>query len=70
MNDPQHQIEEVHLTDYLNVIMSRRRIFLISFLTLFLCVALYTFMMKPIYEASATLHVRDDKGGKGGLRAV
>lgn len=65
---PQPQIEEVHLTDYLNVIMRRRRIFLLSFLALFLGVALYTFMMKPIYEASATLHVKDDKkGGKSGL---
>ena len=64
---PRHQIEEVHLTDYLNVIMRRRRIFILSFLALFVGVALYTFMMKPIYEASATLHVKDEKGGKGGV---
>jgi len=64
---PQHQIEEVHLTDYLNVIMRRRRIFLFSFIALFIGVALYTFIMKPIYEASATLHVKDEKGGKGGI---
>ena len=64
---PQHQIEEVHLTDYLNVIMRRRQIFLFSFVALFLGVALYTFIMKPIYEAGATLHVKDEKGGKGGI---
>jgi tyrosine-protein kinase Etk/Wzc len=64
---PQPQIEEVHLTDYLNVIMRRRRIFVLSFLALFLGIAVYTFMMKPVYEASATLHVKDDKGGKGGI---
>jgi tyrosine-protein kinase Etk/Wzc len=65
---PQHQLEEVHLTDYLNVIMRRRRIFLLSFLALFIGVALYTFMMKPIYEANSTLHVKDDKkGGKSGV---
>jgi tyrosine-protein kinase Etk/Wzc len=64
---PQHQIEEVHLTDYLNVIMRRRRIFLLSFIFLFVAVALYTFMMKPVYEAGATLHVKDEKGGKGGI---
>ncbi|MFZ4856978.1 MAG: GumC family protein [Desulfuromonadaceae bacterium] len=64
---PGHQIEEVHLTDYLNVIMRRRRIFLLSFLALFIGVALFTFMMKPVYEASATLHVKDEKGGKGGI---
>jgi tyrosine-protein kinase Etk/Wzc len=67
MNSTQPQIEEVHLTDYLNVIMRRRRIFLFSFISLFVGVALYTFMMKPVYEAGATLHVRDDKGGKGGI---
>ncbi|MEI6825237.1 MAG: polysaccharide biosynthesis tyrosine autokinase [Desulfuromonadales bacterium] len=64
---PVHQIEEVHLTDYLNVIMRRRRIFMLSFLALFIGVALFTFMMKPVYEASATLHVKDEKGGKGGI---
>jgi len=64
---PQLPIEEVHLSDYLNVIMRRRRIFLISFIALFMGVALYTFMMKPVYEASATLHVKDEKGGKGGI---
>ena len=67
MNRPQPIIEEVHLTDYLNVIMRRRRIFLFSFIALFLGVALYTFIMKPVYEASATLHVKDDKGGKSGI---
>jgi len=64
---PQHQIEEVHLTDYINVIMRRRRIFLLSFIALFVGVALYTFIMKPVYEAGATLHVKDEKGGKGGI---
>lgn len=64
---PQQQIEEVHLTDYLHVIMRRRRIFLFAFIALFAGVALYTFIMKPVYEASATLHVKDEKGGKGGI---
>ena len=61
------QIEEVHLTDYLNVIMRRRRIFLISFVAVFVGVALYTFLMKPVFEASSTLHVKDQKGSKGGI---
>jgi len=61
------QPDEVHLTDYLNVILRRRRIFLILSLTIFIGVALYTFLMKPIYEASSTLYVKDDKGSKGGI---
>lgn len=72
MNTPQlspqqNEIEEVHLTDYLNVILRRRRIFLILFLTIFSGVALYTFLMKPIYGANSTLYVKDDKGSKGGV---
>jgi tyrosine-protein kinase Etk/Wzc len=63
----QNPMEEVHLSDYLNVIYRRRRVFLIAFLTVFFGVALYTFMMKPVYQASATLHVKDDKGGNSEL---
>lgn len=61
---PQHphlEMEEVHLQDYLNVIYRRRKTFALAFLAVFLGVALYTFTMKPVYEASAILHVKDDK---------
>ena len=61
------QPDEVHLTDYLNVILRRRRIFLILFLAIFIGVTLYTFLMKPIYGANSTLYVKDDKGSKGGI---
>jgi len=64
---PQLPIEEVHLSDYFNVIMRRRRIFLLSFITLFLGVALYTYLMKPVYEANATLYVKDNRGSKSGI---
>jgi tyrosine-protein kinase Etk/Wzc len=64
---PQRQVDEVHLTDYLNVIMRRRRLFLLAFFSIFVAVALYTFLVKPVYEASASLHVKDEKGGKGGI---
>lgn len=63
----QNPMEEVHLQDYLNVIYRRRRVFVIAFLTVFIGVALYTFLMKPVYQASATLHVKDDKGGNSEL---
>lgn len=68
MNDPQnappyepYPVEEVHLHDYLNVILRRRKVFFIAFLAVFVGVALYTFTMKPVYEASAILHVKDEK---------
>ena len=66
---PPPQPEEVHLTDYLNVIMSRRKIFLLAFLTVFLGVAIYTFSVKPVFEAFTTLQVQTPKGGKGDLLA-
>lgn len=66
---PPQQPEEVHLTDYLNVIMSRRKIFLLVFLTVFFGVALYTFTVKPVFEAFATLQVQTQRGGRGDLLA-
>ena len=74
MNSPQpppppqqYELEEVHLSDYLNALLRRRRIFLLAFFAVFLGVALYTFTMQPIYESSATLYVKDEKSAKGGV---
>ena len=65
---PPQQPDEVHLTDYLNVLMSRRKIFLLAFLTVFIGVALYTFTVKPVFEAFTTLQVQTP-GGQGSLLA-
>ena len=53
--------EEVHLQDYINVLLRRRKSFVFAFCAIFLGVALYTFFVSPLFEAKATLHVRDDK---------
>ncbi|HEY6872872.1 MAG TPA: polysaccharide biosynthesis tyrosine autokinase [Geobacteraceae bacterium] len=66
LGQPRHP-EEVHLQDYINIIRRRRVAFAISFLAVFLGVALATFLMKPVYEASATLHVKDEKSKTGVL---
>jgi tyrosine-protein kinase Etk/Wzc len=58
--------QEVNLYDYLAVILRRRVTFALAFFAVFIGVALYTFLMKPLYEASSTLHVKDDRG-KGHL---
>lgn len=71
MNDTQQpqfpsQVEEVHLSDYLSVLFRRRKIFLLTFFAVVIGVALFTFLAQPVFEATATLHVRDDKvKGKG-----
>jgi tyrosine-protein kinase Etk/Wzc len=69
INPPPQQMEEVHLQDYLNVLFRRRKAFLITFVSVFVLVALYTFIKKPVYEATATLHVKDETG-KGELGDV
>ena len=57
--------EEVHLQDYINVIVRRRKLFLGTFAAVFVGVALVTFIMHPVYEAAATLHIKDEKGKMG-----
>ncbi len=60
-------LEEIHLQDYVSVIIRRRRTFVATFSAVFLCVALYTFIMRPVYEATATLYIKDDKAKSGVL---
>ncbi|HEY5496863.1 MAG TPA: polysaccharide biosynthesis tyrosine autokinase [Syntrophales bacterium] len=60
------QQQEVNLFEYMAVILRRRVTFALAFCTVFIGVILYTFLMNPIYEASSTLHVKDDKD-KGAL---
>ncbi len=50
--------KEVHLSDYLNVLLRRWRIAAIVFALVFAGTALYTFMVTPVYEAYATLQIR------------
>ncbi|HZV82510.1 MAG TPA: polysaccharide biosynthesis tyrosine autokinase [Geobacteraceae bacterium] len=57
--------EEIHLQDYISVILRRRSTFLTAFVAVFLGVALFSFIKKPLYEADATLHVKDEKGKMG-----
>jgi tyrosine-protein kinase Etk/Wzc len=55
------QEPEFDIREYLSILIRRRRTLLAAFLVIFIGVAVYTFTMKPVYEASATLHVRDEK---------
>jgi len=66
-NPPQWQVEEVHLQDYLLILHRHRRLAMLVFLLVVAVVAAYTFMVRPVYEAEATLHVRDSKLKGGGL---
>ena len=65
---PQYSLgleKEVHLTDYINVVLRRWKIVLLVFLLVFIGVTVKTFLTQPVYEAYATLEVR--KAQKGGM---
>lgn len=64
INHPSPQQAEVHLHDYLRIIMRRRRTFLLVFSLVFFAVLFYTLTTNPIYEASATLHVKEAPSGR------
>lgn len=59
------QEKEVHLSDYLNILLRRWKIAALVFALVFVGTALYTFLATPVYEASATLQVR--KPAQGGM---
>jgi capsular exopolysaccharide synthesis family protein len=62
---PVQQVEEIHLQDYINVLLRRKKTFVASFAAVFAGVAIYTFIVPPVYESSTTLFVKDDKGKVG-----
>ena len=59
--------EEVHLQDYINVLFRRRIPAVFTFITIVVLVVLYTLMTRPVYEATATLHVQEEKVKGGDL---
>lgn len=56
------QSDEVDLREYIRVLMRRRRTLAMAFCVIFIGAVTYTFTMKPVYEASATLYLRQEKG--------
>ena len=59
--------EEVHLQDYINVLFRRRKPAAVTFFTIVFLVVLYTLLSRPVYEATATLHVQEEKVKGGDL---
>lgn len=57
--------KEVHLTDYINVVLRRWKIVLLVFALVFVGVTIKTFLTQPVYEAYATLEIR--KANKSGM---
>ena len=53
--------QELTLQDYLRVLYGGRFIILISFVVVLVATAIFTFMQEPVYEATATILVEDEK---------
>jgi uncharacterized protein involved in exopolysaccharide biosynthesis len=51
--------DEINIKDYWQVLVRRRKSFLITFFVIFLGVTAYTFLMTPVWEASATLYLSE-----------
>ncbi len=49
--------EEVHLRDYFNVIMRRKWIVAVFFISVVITVTLITFMTKPVYKSTVTIKI-------------
>jgi succinoglycan biosynthesis transport protein ExoP len=52
--------EEVHMLDYLNVILKRKWIVLIFLISVFVTVAILTSMMTPLYKSTAILKIEKE----------
>jgi len=57
---PSREAEEVHLKDYLHVIMRRKWIVITMLVAVVTTVTIGTFMMKPKYRATATLKIEKE----------
>lgn len=52
-----YQEEEIHLRDYLSIVLRRKWIVITFFVAVVATVVIGTFMMKPLYKASSTLKI-------------
>ena len=52
---------KIDIFDYIGVIMRRWKIVVFTLLAVFVVITIYTFFKKPVYEASAIIHVKDEK---------
>ncbi len=59
--------EALNLQDYLQIILRRKWIVLISFFIVFVTAVIYTIKSPPVYEATSTVLVNTQSKGQGGL---
>lgn len=66
MRDPDQETEnQVHLRDYLKILMKRKQIILIFFISVLITGTLFTLMTTPLYKSTAVIRI--DKDGPDSL---
>lgn len=55
------EVQGLHLNDYLHVLLRRKKIALVSLIAVFLIGAVYTLRLPPVYQASTTIQVENEK---------
>jgi len=58
----ENNLQSVHLRDYVEVVLRRKKIILVSFFTLVLTVVISSLLMYPTYESATTIMIEDEKG--------
>jgi tyrosine-protein kinase Etk/Wzc len=56
-----YRSKDVQISDYFRVLFRRRVVVLLTFLAVFFSVLIHTFLMTPIYEAYATVQIKDEQ---------
>ncbi len=67
---PNLQDEEIDLRSLIAALLRRWKILVLTACIVFAIAALYTFLMKPVYEASSLLHVQENKSSVGLLNEL
>jgi succinoglycan biosynthesis transport protein ExoP len=57
----QNQIKTVHLSEYYQILLKHRAIIISTLMITVTLTALFTFLMKPVYQATATLIIEKEK---------
>jgi tyrosine-protein kinase Etk/Wzc len=55
------EVQGLHLNDYLHVLFRRKKIALVPLIAVFLIGAVYTLRLPPVYQASSTIQVENEK---------
>ncbi len=68
MNNP-YEGREVHLKDYIGVLLKRKWIIIMAFFTVLISAVVFSSLITPTYEATTTVRVEEKKGQTMGIES-